>query len=435
MTGGRTLTSPAVQTRTAGKRPDRDPAGTRTAGLASRPGRSVRGDTVVRGLVQASESHLADCRYRHLSSKTLAHYREYEGSFIEWCAAQDLSLALGSLNAGNVKLFTDWIRSRHGGKRDGEWAARASVSVLKIWCRYLVDEDILEADYLSRLKLPKVTKVARQAYEAWEIQALRGVMIDSSTATRDLAILSLLLDTGMRVSELVALRLADVDLQARRIAVYFGKGRIQRVVPFGNSTARDGGTTVRRLRAYLAQRFVSPKAATADQDRLLMSYAGMPLSDVGVRNVFVKAARRAQLSHQEVHATRHTFAVRYLVKNPGDVEGLRYLLGHLSMEMYRVYAGQAGALIAEVAGRESIADALFREDVEDRPLPMPLAGRRGLSPKVPPAIRPLRPMLDSGVGSGGGTQTTRSTPTFKGDVNRAALRNSRRSPRPQRTGG
>lgn len=316
----------------------------------------------MRGLVQASESHLADCRFRHLSSKTLAHYREYEESFIEWLVSQQITLRLASLNATNVRAFTEHIRTRHGGKRDGEWAARAAVSTLKCWSRYLVDEDVLEADYLSRLKLPQVTKVARQAYEAWEIQALRGAMADSSTGTRDIAVLSLLLDTGMRISELVGLRLGDIDLQARRIIVHHGKGRIERVLSFGNSETRDGGSSVRRIRAYLAMRHVNDGVPEKDRDRFLMSYAGVPLTDVGIRTVFVKAARRASLSHQEVHATRHTFAVRYLVKHPGDIEGLRYQLGHLSMEMYRVYAGQAGALIAEVAGRESIADALFSED-------------------------------------------------------------------------
>jgi site-specific recombinase XerD len=322
----------------------------------------------VRGLVHASESHLADCRFRHLSSKTIAHYHEYEQSFIEWCAHTNQPLLLASLNAGNVKLYAEYIRTRHGGKRDGEAAARAAVSTLKIWSRYLVDEDLLEADYLSRLRLPKVTKVARQAYEAWEIQALRGAMSDSATSTRDVAILSLLLDTGLRVSELVALRLQDVDLTARRLIVHWGKGRLERVLPFGNSTSRDGGSTIRRLRAYLGLRWVNPQLPAELADQLWMSIHGMPLTDVGVRTVFAKAAKSGGLSHQEVHATRHTFAVRYLVRNPGDVEGLRYLLGHLSADMYRVYAGQAGALIAEVAGRESVADALFSEEVRSKPL-------------------------------------------------------------------
>lgn len=340
----------------------------------------------MRGLVHASESHLADCRFRHLSPKTLAHYQEYEQSFIKWCASVGQPLVLASLNAGNVRLFADYVRHRHGGKRDGESAAKACVSTLKIWSRYLVDEDLLEADYLSRLRLPKVTKVARQAYEAWEIQALRGAMADSPTSARDLAVLSLLLDTGMRVSELINLRLKDVDLTARRVIIHQGKGRLERVVPFGNSASRDGGASVRRLRAYLAIRWASPELTAAESDRLLMGVHGRPLTDVGVRQVFAKAAQRCDLSHQEVHATRHTFAVRYLVRNPGDIEGLRYMLGHLSPEMYRVYAGQAGQLIAEVAGRESVADALFSEDV-------------GGESRVRLLPGPYRSMMKTGVGT------------------------------------
>lgn len=367
-------------------------AGATATKRPSARGRPKGDNEPVRGLVYASESHLADCRFRHLSPKTLDLYQEYEQSFIEWCATVGVPLLLPSLTATNVKLFSEYIRGRHGGKRNGEWAARSAVSTLKTWSRYLVDEDILEADYLSRVRLPQATIVARQAYEAWEIQALRGAMSDSPTATRDVAMLSLLLDTGMRISELVGMRLADTDLNARHVLVH-GKGRLERILAFGNSAARDGGATVRRLRAYLAMRWAHPDLPEPERGRVWMGVHGRPLTDVGVRALFAKAAKASGLSHQEVHATRHTFAVRYLVRNPGDIEGLRYLLGHLSADMYRTYAGQAGILIAEVAGRESIADAMFAEE-RARPPFRPTFIRRDM--ERPDPASPVKREQESG---------------------------------------
>jgi len=315
----------------------------------------------------------------------LALYEEYERSFLRWCADLGKPLTLLTLTPRNAMEFSEHIRGRRGGKRNGEWAARSAVGVLKVWSSYLTDEDILEADYLSRLRRPKVTIVARQAYQAWEIQSLRQAMSETGTAIRDVAMLAFLVDTGLRVGELVSLNVRDVDLASRRVTVY-GKGRLIRVVPFGSSEARDGGGTVRRLRAYLNWRRVNQQLPAADQQRLWMSYDGRPLGTQGVREIFIRSAERAGVSHHEVHACRHTFAVRYLVKHPGDVDGLRYALGHLSADMYRTYTGQAGALLSEIAGRESIADEMFGESTDRRKVPLralpnPAVSNEGVDPR------------------------------------------------------
>ena len=337
-------------------RPDRGHATAPHPGPGLRSGRTTRKALVVPSLVKASESHLADCRYRHLSPQTLRLYGIYERAFLEWCQHEHVPLELTSLVMPHVKRASEWVRSRNGGKRGGEWAARTFVRTMKVWSRFLVEEEELEADYLSRLHAPKVTQVARQAYQTWEIQAIRGALSETTTGVRDVAILSLLLDTGLRVGELVQLRVGDLDLRSRRVMVASGKGRKQRVLPFGGE-ARDGGNTVRRLRAYLETR-----GRLHQDDPIFITVEGRPLSDSAFRRAFIKAARRAGVSHHEVHGTRHTFSVRYLVAHPNDVEGLRYLLGHISDDTYRIYAGQAGAIIAEIAGRESIADAMFGEE-------------------------------------------------------------------------
>jgi site-specific recombinase XerD len=265
------------------------------------------GATKVRNLIQASEAHMADCRFRNLSSRTLDLYGYIEEDFLRYLRHEELPLALHALNTENVRGWARWhLEHAHGrGKRDGESVIRTGVGILKTWSRWMVGEDLLEADYTARVKRPKTTRTARQPYEAWELQALRGAMADTITGTRDVAMLTLLIDTGVRVHELMSLRLDDLDLTARRMKVVWGKGRKERYLPFGSSDERDGGRSVRRIREYLKTRRVSPRCPQEHRDVLWMTYDGLPFTQGGFQGHFRKLARRAGLTHTEVHATRH----------------------------------------------------------------------------------------------------------------------------------
>lgn len=392
-----------------GRRPPR-------SGLATRVSTGVRR---VRNLIQASEAHLADVRYRNLSGKTYSLYEYIERDFLTYLQSIDAPLALRSLNAEGLRGWAAWRRERAvDGKRGGESIVSTGIGILKTWSRWLVSEDVLEADYTARLARPKTTKTARQPYEAWELQSMRGVMAESVTGPRDIAALALLVDTGLRVQELIGLRLSDVDLQGRRLKVVWGKGRKERYLPFGSSEERDGGRTVRRLREYLKVRRVHPRCSPEDQEKLWMTFDGYPLTISGFQTHFRKMARQAGLSHAEVHATRHTFAVNYLVQasirgNHNPVEELRYLLGHLSDDTYRVYIGQAGQILTEIGGHTSVADRLFGQET------------------VTPANVSTFPLV--GVVSRGSTEE-RPVPAFheraSGEQAQSAdSRGSRRSPR------
>jgi integrase/recombinase XerD len=265
-------------------------------------------------------------------------------------------LTLRSLNVPNVTAAANSFTENSGGKRGGSAAKHAFVVNMKVLVRFLVDEDILEADTLARLKRPKMASPARRPLATWEIQAIRGALTETSTADRDLAMYALSLDTGVRVSELISMREGDLDLEACRVTVW-GKGNKQRVIPFG-TVERGGGKTAKLLKTYLRRRH--PSVPT---DLLWLSYNGYPLGDKGWRQVFNKACALVNIKDRTPHELRHTFATRYLVRNPGDVEGLRYTLGHLSDDEYRTYTAEAGRIISDMLGRDSI----FEDATDERP--------------------------------------------------------------------
>jgi site-specific recombinase XerD len=156
---------------------------------------------------------------------------------------------------------------------------------------------------------------------------------------RNRAIILLLLDTGMRASELCGLRMHQVDLKNRRIKV-FGKGAKERNLPISPPTGQA-------LWKYLSTRtdldsgsyfFVTSKDTPLDRFRLLKQ-----LHTIG---------ERAGVPEVDVHRFRHTFAINYL-RNGGDPYSLQMLLGHTTLEMVRRYLAIAQADVESAHKRAS----------------------------------------------------------------------------------
>jgi site-specific recombinase XerD len=142
-------------------------------------------------------------------------------------------------------------------------------------------------------------------------------------AERNRAILLLLLDTGLRASELCTARIHHLDLRNRRLRV-FGKGAKERTLPISHNTASA-------IWRYLSTRPDEPANAP-----LITTGDGQPLTRDHLYNTITSIAQRAGIQNADVHRFRHTFAINYL-RNGGDAYTLQILLGHTSMEMVRTY--------------------------------------------------------------------------------------------------
>lgn len=149
-------------------------------------------------------------------------------------------------------------------------------------------------------------------------------------AQRNVALVQLLLQSGLRVGEVAALRQADVQVGSRTgtVQVRAGKGLKCRQVPL-NATVR------RALQAYLATLLT-----TEPQQPLFFSKRATALSVRAIQNVIAELARRAGITRLAVsaHTLRHTFAVNYLHQNPSKLIELAGLLGHESLDTTAIYA-------------------------------------------------------------------------------------------------
>jgi len=149
------------------------------------------------------------------------------------------------------------------------------------------------------------------------------------TALRDKAIVYLLLDTGLRASELTALRCYDLDLKNQHVKV-MGKGSKERILPISPRTAKT-------LWRYLAS-----DPDRTEGDPLFTSRLGRAYTPNGLLQMIRRLGDRAGVPHAHPHRFRHTFAITFL-RNGGHVYALQRILGHSTLDMVRRYLAIAQA--------------------------------------------------------------------------------------------
>ncbi|KZX21210.1 tyrosine recombinase XerC [Rathayibacter tanaceti] len=232
----------------------------------------------------------------------------------------------------DLELLRDWLwRESESGIARATLARRtAAVRSFSSWAQRT---ERLSIDVAARLKTPRAGRTLPrvltrpQTEQLLESVAVRGAT-DDPVAVRDLAIVELLYASGIRVSELVAVDLGDVDL-SRLTVLVTGKGAKQRVVPFG-VPAKEA------LVAYLET--ARPLLATGDGCRaLLLGRRGARLTPRTVYSIVARLLDGGQGSGPSgPHTLRHT-AATHLLDGGADLRAVQELLGHASLGTTQIY--------------------------------------------------------------------------------------------------
>jgi integrase/recombinase XerD len=225
-----------------------------------------------------------------------------------------------------------WLQSL----RQRQFAAASQarkLTALRVLARFLVRESLRESDFSALLVGPRQPRRLPGTLTADEVRRLLQAPTGGEPAAlRDRALLELFYASGLRVSELGALTLQQLDLAAGFLRV-FGKGAKERVVPCG-SRARDA------LAAYLAAgrpHFVKPRTGS----ELFLSNRGAALSRVGLWMIVKKHAKRAGIAQSvKPHLLRHSFA-SHLLSGGADLRAIQEMLGHASIATTQIYTAVA----------------------------------------------------------------------------------------------
>jgi site-specific recombinase XerD len=195
---------------------------------------------------------------------------------------------------------------------------------------FMIDFGEITESPMAKMRPPHVPDVPVPVLTDEQIRKLFAVASGRDfEARRDSAVLRLFFDSGLRLSELTNLTVADVDLDTQ-VAVVLGKGRRPRAVPFGTKTAGA-------LDRYLRLRSRDPYAQVSD--RLWLGVRG-PLGVSGIRSLIEKRARQAGIPGVHPHLFRHAFAHRWLADGGSETDLMR-LVGWRTREMLSRYAASA----------------------------------------------------------------------------------------------
>lgn len=250
--------------------------------------------------------------------------------------AHDLQL-LGAYAAGRERAIArldraaleGFIRQLMAEGRAPRSVARMVASI-RTFYRYLVIHDGLEASPADDVHAPRSIRTLPKFLSSEEVDALLAAPdVHTPRGVRDRAMIELLYATGLRVSELVALRPADVNLEEGLLKTV-GKGRKERLVPIGDEAAAWVSRYAREARPALlgrrtaAQLFVNARAGTG-------------LTRVGFWKVLRGYAMPLGLAHRlSPHVLRHSFAT-HLLAHGADLRAIQVMLGHADLSTTQIY--------------------------------------------------------------------------------------------------
>ena len=208
--------------------------------------------------------------------------------------------------------------------------AARKVASLRSFYKFLLREGLVRDNPAANLTAPRREQRLPNFLDENEVDRLLGAPDDSDVAgRRDHAILELLYSTGMRVGELAAISLDDVDVLGEVVRAK-GKGKKERLVPIG-------APALQALRDYLAVRDTLAGNRRVNRRALFINKAGGRLSGRGVRRIFHKYARLAGLSDNATpHTLRHSFAT-HMLNRGADLRSVQELLGHASLASTQIY--------------------------------------------------------------------------------------------------
>jgi len=291
-------------------------------------------------LSQAIQGYELAAYARRLSQRTLDDYQTTFAKLRDWLGDDP---QLVDITADDVRAFM-----RHQHELSAKTLLNYHTGLSALW-RWAKKESIVEVNIIRDIDPPRPERPAIEPYSESDIRGMLAAVahslpyqrtqdrrmvthsVNESLALRNKALILLLLDTGMRASELCKLRVTDADLKNRRVKV-MGKGSKERILRFSANTA----TAIWR---YLTTREESTKApgrplfVTTGNRRLTRDHLYHTMQIVG---------ERAGIAGANVHRFRHTYAIQYL-RNGGNPYSLQMSLGHSTMEMTKRYLAIAQA--------------------------------------------------------------------------------------------
>jgi site-specific recombinase XerD len=280
------------------------------------------------------------------SPRTVEYYKENLRRFLWYAGRQRWSDDIRFLTEWQIREFFSYVGTetrRWGLEGNGSETSQYKAShstvrhyfvVLSCFFNWLTQEGFLQENPMIKIKVAKPSPKVITPYSSDEIKRMLTVCDydyehgAKFLGSRNRVMILILVDTGIRLSELIGIRLSDIDNEKAYVKV-LGKGAKERVV-------RIGKTAQKALWRYLIYR------TQKEAQELWLTEEGKPLHNSGVQSLVKRLKERAGVNgNGNVHRFRHTFALNFLRRDK-NVFNLQYLLGHSDLDMVRRYTATLG---------------------------------------------------------------------------------------------
>jgi integrase/recombinase XerD len=264
-----------------------------------------------------------------LSKNTVSSYKNDISSFSSWCDKEHLDrLKITDLNLNNYisNLFSIGLKSS---------SINRKISSIKHFYLFLLKKKVIKNSPADEITTPKQEKYLPTSMSEDEVESLlRSPKASIKIERRDKAMIEILYATGMRISELVNLKLTDIDFN-RSVLKVFGKGSKERLVPYGEKAAEA-------LRIYLEDR------KKLDSKDVFLSNRGTRITRGAFwQRIKIYIKRENLKSSISPHTLRHAFAT-HLLNRGADLRSVQILLGHSDLSTTQIYTHIAKKRLGEI---------------------------------------------------------------------------------------
>jgi len=265
------------------------------------------------------EKYLNYLRYeRKLSKNTYESYYYNLNKILEYFENKSLV----SLNEDDIRTFL--YNSKESSKTKAHY-----LTVLKSFYDYMLDIDEIKINPCENIKSPKIDKKLPNFLSIEEVDKLLNIKCQNPIDYRNKAMLELLYATGMRITELLDLKLSNVN-ETDAVVKVMGKGSKERVIPIGDITIKYLNMYINEYRNYILK--------TKESDFLFVNYNGSRMSRQGFFKILKNICQKSGINKEiSPHILRHSFAT-HLLNNGADLRIIQELLGHENITTTEIYS-------------------------------------------------------------------------------------------------
>lgn len=244
---------------------------------------------------------------------------------------------VGELSAESLAGYIEYLKSQ--GKKSS--TISRSIASMKAFFQYELDSKEISSDVTTLLKAPKIEKKAPVILSVEETEKLLSQPKGGTDKEiRDKAMLELLYATGIRVTELISMKLSDVDLSSDMVMVANGAGK-RREIPIG----KVADNALKNYIGDVRNRMMGEN----DEDVLFINCSGTPMSRQGFWKILKYYTRKAGIeSDITPHTLRHSFAA-HMVHNGADIHAVQEMMGHSDISSTQIYVKMDDSLKKEYA--------------------------------------------------------------------------------------